>query len=229
MHRDRPSGSMMAAAPGQEQLQYYSIGEFYKDIEAGLRYLDARDEPLFTGDPARQVGPEYYYSGGGDVVPVTDLETALAALDLIAEQGEGLGGTIHDADNELAHYYRFQQLLEGRYYQPGDQPDHPTGPELAVDWDAVYPVKTDVRLADLPQGSELHAAAVAFNADYADFLGLLTRAFTGEPELLVEAVTGMFRLRDGMSALMHNPIPGLDGVHAGPTFEVAAVPGRVAA
>ena len=35
-------------------------------------------------------GPEYYYSGGGELIAVTDLESARAAIRLISEQGEGL-------------------------------------------------------------------------------------------------------------------------------------------
>ena len=38
----------------------------------------------------------------------------------------------------------------------------------------------------------------------------------------------MFRLREQMTRLMRNPIPGLDGVNAAPTFEVARVAGEVA-
>jgi hypothetical protein len=37
----------------------------------------------------------------------------------------------------------------------------------------------------------------------------------------------MFRLREQITQLMHNPIPGLDGVNAAPTFELAAVAGAV--
>jgi hypothetical protein len=40
---------------------------------------------------------------------------------------------------------------------------------------------------------------------------------------MIEAVTVMFQLRDLMTQLVHNPIPGLDGVNAAPTFEMAAV------
>jgi len=74
---------------------------------------------LFVGDPALQITPEYYYSGGGEVVPVTDITSACAALRLIAEQGEGVGGRIYDVERELAHYFRFQAaparaLLPGR-------------------------------------------------------------------------------------------------------------------
>jgi ferritin-like protein len=217
-----------ATTPGDGAMQYYSIGEFYDEIDRGLCYLHERDgDSLFAGDPGLQVTPEYYYSGGGDVIPVTDLESARAAIRLIAEQGEGLGGRIYDTEDELAHFYRFKQLQLGRYYQAGDTPDEPTGPPLEVGWNAVYPIKRNARLSDYPAGSELHAAAVDFNAAYADFLGLLTSAFTGRPELLVEAVPEMFRLREKMCRLIHNPLPGADPVNAAPTFETDAVAGRV--
>jgi hypothetical protein len=177
---------------------------------------------LFSGDPARQVTSEYFFSGGGRVLPVTDLSSARRALDLIGGQGEGYGGGIYDTEHELSHYYRFQQLTKGRFYQTGDQPDEPTGPPVNVDWDASFPIKTNATLADFPEGSELRSAAEAFNRAYADFLALLTHAFTGRPALLSEAIGGMFRLRDLITQLVHNPIPGLPNTHAAPTFEMAA-------
>ena len=228
LHREHRGRRLMAAAPGATGMQFYSIGEFYREIERGLRRLHAEQgDGLFCGEQARQVTPEYYYSGGGEVVPVTDLHSAIKALTLIAEQGEGVGGRIYDVERELAHYYRFEQLLLGRYYLDGDESGHPTGPPLAVDWDAVYPIKKNARVEDFPEGSELRAAALGFNASYADFLDLLTRAYTGSPDLLVPAVGDMFRLRELMTALIRNPIPGLDGVNAAPTFELAAVAGAV--
>lgn len=212
----------LGSAPGNNQLQYYSIGEFYQEISRGLHYLhDLLGDALFCGDPTRQVGSEYFYSGGGAIVPVSDLRSAEAAIDLICEQGEGFGGGIFDSEGELAHYYRFQQLVLGRYYQERDSRDHPSGPHIEVDWDAAYPIKQNAHLADYPADSEVAAAAIAFNTSYAGFLDLLTRAYGGRPELLLDAVTEMFRLRDQMTRLIHNPIPGLDGVNAAPTFEVS--------
>ena len=127
--------------------------------------------------------PEYFYSGGGEIIPVIDLESAHQAIELISEQGEGFGGRIYDAEHELAHYYRFEQLVLGRYYQDGDLPGQPSGPELTVDWDAAFPSKTDAAMADYPRDSELFAAAEQFNRSYADFLELLTRAYNGRPAL----------------------------------------------
>jgi hypothetical protein len=218
-------GSLLAT-PEDDSLRFYSIGDFYEEIARGLEHLQGEatkaGEDLFLGDPARQVTPEYYYSGGGEIIPVTDMDSALAAIRLIGEQGEGLGGAIFDYEGELAHYYRFKQLLHGRYYQKGDDPDDPTGPPLDIDWEAVYPVKTNARLDDYPEASELHAAAVEFNVKYAEFLSLLTDAYAGRPELLIDAVAEMFRLRDGMTNLIRHPLPGADGLTAAPTFEVAA-------
>jgi hypothetical protein len=97
-----------------------------------------------------------------------------------------------------------------------------------VDWNAVYPVKTDVSIDDFPEGSELRAAAVAFNRRYAEFLAYLTRAYNGAPELLASAVVEMLRLRYAMQQLMRNPIPGQEGVNGGPTFEVARLLDKVA-
>ena len=84
-----------------------------------------------------------------------------------------------------------------------------------------YPIKTNARLADYPPDSEVYQAAVEFNRSYADFLELLTQAYNGRPALLLDAVIEMFRLRDQMTSLMHNPIPGQSGLNAAPTFEMA--------
>jgi hypothetical protein len=61
---------------------------------------------------------------------------------------------------------------------------------------------------------------VDFNEKYASFLTMLTEAYNGKPGVLLEAVWEMFRIRDTMSRLMRNPIPGQPGKNAGPTFEL---------
>ncbi|MFF8926180.1 ferritin-like protein [Streptomyces longwoodensis] len=210
----------MVSSPTAEGMRFYSIGEFYEEITEGLEKVAADDPALFRGDPARQMGPEYFYSGGGEIIVVTDLESAQRALRFIAAQGEGLDSGLYDADGELAHYYRFRQLQLGRYYQVGDSPGAPSGPRLHIDWDDVYDLKVSARLSDYPEGTELGCVARDFNADYGAFLALLTKAFDGQPYLLQEAVCEMFRLRDGFNRLICNPLPGSGGLHAAPTFEI---------
>lgn len=217
--------AVLASHATDSTLGFYSIGEFYAFIIDGIERLEAearaKGGTIFTGDPARQITSEYYYSGGGHLAPVIDLASARAALDLVIEQGEGAGGMIYDDDaHELAHYYRFDELRQGRYYQKGDKPGHPTGPQLQVDWAGAYPIQPNLKLHQIPQGTELRATAAAFNARYAAFLALLTRAFNGEPNLLLTAVPMMFEFRNLMLALIRNPLPGQPGRNGGPTFEV---------
>ncbi|MGF9567096.1 ferritin-like protein [Neorhizobium sp. JUb45] len=220
-----PNGTMLGAHPSNENLHFYSIGEFYSYIAEGIKDLEEQarqsGKTIFTGDRSRQITSEYYYSGGGELFPVYDLETALDAIELVTEQGEGEGDTIYDDDDhELAHFFRFQELFKGRYYQKGDKPGHPTGPELTVDWDGAYPIATNLKVAQIEAGSQLRDAAIAFNRRYGEFLGLLTRAYNGKPNLLLEAVPMMFEFRNMIVELIRNPLPGRPGVNGSPTYEI---------
>lgn len=222
---------------GEGHISFYSIGQFYAVVIKGLFHLNEQlgEEALFCGDRARQITPEYYYNGAGAVHAVDDLASAIAALRIIQEQGEGSprGHRIYaGSDTEarpLAHYFRFQQLRLGRYYQTtrpdgtgdSDDADQPTGAAFdsaELDWSAVYPIKADLRLADLPEGSDVRERAVAFQKEYSRFLLELERAFDGAPEQLIPAVGGMFRLRTLAEELVRMPIPGLGGVHAAPLY-----------
>ncbi|MBP2561459.1 hypothetical protein J2857_004249 [Neorhizobium galegae] len=220
-----PHKTMLGSHPSNKELHFYSIGEFYAAIVDGIRELEGRaqreGQTIFTGDRSRQVTSEYYYSGGGELFPVVDLKSAIDALELIIEQGEGDGGGIYDDDeHELAHYYRFDELVKGRYYLKGDKPGHPTGPQLQVDWDGAYPIKPNLKVAEISDGSELREATIAFNHRYGEFLKLLTLAYNGQPSLLLEAVPIMFEFRNMMLELIRNPLPGHPGLNGSPTYEI---------
>ena len=227
LKRSRRQNSLAPALLNRDpELHFYNIGEFYLEILGGLdRLYDKLGNDLFCGDPKRQITPEYYYSGGGNIIPVVDMKSAKEALNLIIEQGEGHGGSIEDEESEISHYYRFQQLNLGQYYLRGDSPGKPTGEQFTVDWDAVYPMKTNAKLADYgPEDSELYAAGKDFNTAYFSFLKQLEEAFTGHPEVLIPAVGGMFRLTEQAKALIRNPIPGTEEFNAAPIFEANPAP-----
>jgi hypothetical protein len=224
VHRPRRHRSVRAAHvhDGSEE-HFYSIGEFYKAVEVGLELLhEQHGDALFSGDPRLQVTSDYYYSGGGELFPVTDLASSKQAIRLIAEQGEGIGGGIFDYESEISHYYRFKQLIEGGYYRENDAPGNPSGSTVGVDWDAIYPTKPNAKLSDYPKGSDVYQAAEAFNSRYAGFLKMLTQAFRGQPELLLEAVGEMFVLKELAYRLTRQPIDGPGSPHAAPTFEMPA-------
>ena len=226
VHRHCRGG--LCTVPGQSDETFYSIGEFYKEIVRGLKYLHKEHgRKMFSGDFKRQVTKEYFYSGGGEVFPVGCLETAEEALRLIIVQGEGIGAEIYNNEHELSHEYRFDQLLKGQYYQAKnaagkqDVAGNPTGPTFEVNWDAVYPIKKNAKLSGYKDYPDLERAALKFNEAYAGILSTLTTAFNGTPELLLKAVPTMFSLRNEMVQLMHIPIPNSqEKEYAAPTFEV---------
>ena len=209
---------------------YRTIGQFYAAIEAGFHALcDTLGEAaVFVGDPARQIGEFRFRTGGGEVLPVHDLKSALVALGEIIEQGEGAARTdvwdgerdvFHPEREEVAHFYRFQELRSGRRYRAGDTPrSGPTGDELRVDFDGVLPMRRNPRGTDHPEGSPIRVAQEEFNRTYCGLLRALERAFNGEPATLTATVGIMYALRTQAIALMRMPTE--DGVTtAGPTFE----------
>lgn len=217
------------AAPEEEH--YHTIGQFYRAIEDGLEQLCASlgEDTVFCGDPARQVTPALLdYTGGGRVIPVTDLASARAAIDEIEEQGEGLKhASIWDGDRdmfhpereEVAHYFRFQEIALGRAYQRGDTPQSgPTGPAFDVEWDAVYPIIRNARAGNFAEGSPARLLIDDFNQQYSDLLRIMHRSFNGRPQDLLSSFPAMGGIAHAARALMETPAG--DGIETlAPSFE----------
>lgn len=216
------------SAPAQGD-QYQTIGQFYDAISEGLRYLCDRlgEQAVFCGDPARQLTTVHFRHTTGRLIAVQDLASALAALEEIVEQGEGTArGEVWDGDrevfhpdrDEVAHYYRFQELRIGRRYRRGDTPQSgPTGEAVCADLTAVRPMRPNPRLVDHLPGHAIRTAQEEFNQTYCTLLNLLDQAFNGSPRLLAVAVGTMYTLETQARALMR--MPDEAGTVAGPTFE----------
>jgi len=196
-----------------------TIGAFYREIIALTEQTAEQmgEQQLFCGDPARQVGREYYYAAGGRSIIVTDLASARNALQEIVEQGEGDMGSIYDDDGDLAHYYRFKQIKHGRAYT-GAAVGDPTGPPVAVDYDSIFAMIANPRSEDYTD-PDLRAASDAVNRTWSELLLQIEASFNGAPEALLPAVHSMFKLRDEAIVLLANPLAGHAGRTAGPTFE----------
>lgn len=206
---------------------YKTIGQFYAAIELGLKEI-CRNSRHFTRDQSKQVRPEQYYGGGGGVIVVRKLDDALEALEVIVAQGEGFDHTIFDGDSrifgeeaEYAHFFRFNEILCERYYSEKDKPkSKPSGRSLPVDWDQAYPMKANPRSSDYPEGSELRRKSDEFNRQYTALLNRLHDAFNGKPDLLMQSVGEMYRLKYLAVELMRTPCND-KGETAGPSFEFA--------
>jgi len=219
------------AAPGDlpESHEYETIGQFYGAIRDGLCALceELGAPRVFCGDPARQIA-DAPFAGGGRIIAVNGLATALSALDEIVEQGEGARHVeVWDGDHDeghpdreqVAHYYRFQELKLGRRYRRGDTPQSgPTGDTISIDWNGIRPMRRNPRTADHAAGSAVRRAQETFNQSYCALLRSLDTAFNGSPQTLRTAIGSMYRLKVQAQALMEMPTE--DGLTtAGPTFE----------
>jgi hypothetical protein len=213
-----------AGAPPQPE-RFHTIGQFYEAIEEALTRLTKEMGPsrVFTGIEADQVPPgRWYYGGGGQVVPVIDLESALRALKEVTDEGEGLDHTIWDGDKseELAHYFRFAELREQRCFLPEDtEKSGPSGPELPVDFGVVAPMRPNPRSDDYRGHPAIHRQMVKGNRIYTRLLRQLQTALTGTPDALRDAVPIMYEFRYQAEALMRIPSPLSPGMTVGPSFE----------
>lgn len=132
------TGRRLAELPEGEEFE--TIGQFYEAIEEGL-ILCNHHGSLFTGDPARQQTEAYFGAGGGHLIKVTDLTSAIRAIREIVSQGEGARtawegygpdrpegpppvGTYGQnlRGKELAHYYMFEALAAGDVEIPETYP-----------------------------------------------------------------------------------------------------------
>jgi len=208
---------------------YETIGQFYEAIRAGLCALcaDFGDLRVFCGEPARQIS-DAPFPGGGRIIAVKDLDSALAALAEIVEQGEGARHVevwdgdqddLHPDRKQIAHYYRFQELKLGRRYRRGDTPQSgPTGEAISIDWSGVRPMRPNPRTSDHAPGTAIRRAQEQFNESYCAILRALDQVFNGTPHTLRTAIGLMYRLEAQAQALMEMPTE--DGMTtAGPTFE----------
>ena len=216
---------------GGNCLNAETIGGFYHCVKERLIKLCAEANEagveIFTGDPALQVGPEHYWGAGGELMKVHCADTALTAIDLIVEEGEGGGQGDQAGDGDpipgtdemdIAHFFKFNEILLSRYYQADDRlGSPPTGKDLVVDWDAVFPMKDDPTpdaFADLP---EVHAKMMAFNETYTQLVDHLQQAFSGRPDELRRLGPVMMDLRYRAQALVRIPVDR-SGATAGPSW-----------
>ena len=211
--------------------KYATIGQFYNAIELGLKYLcdTLGEEYVFTGKPSRQIRPDStYYGGSGIIIAVEDLASALDALEEVIEQGEGMEhqhvwdgdrNMFHPERPEVAHYFRFQEIIYGHNFRKGDTPQSgPTGDPFEVDWDAVHNCRPNTRLSDYEEGTEIYEKLTEFNQTYSSMLRLLEHAFNGQPAFIAMATGTMYDLKEKAKELM--AMPSGDGLTTvGVSFE----------
>lgn len=207
----------------------YTVGEFYQGIADDLARAceEFGESQVFHGPKANQVTEQYFWGGAGRPVVVTTLETAREAIDLIVEQGEGARIDSGQVDGnffsgEKPHYFRFKEIHEGRLYRATDSPDGPpTGDPLPVNFEDVFPIKTDCKDADFSGHSELQHLNRLFNSNYTMMLSQIAEGFNGNPQAFYTAImNGMHNLTPLARQMAMIPIRGdAQRRHGAPSFE----------
>lgn len=219
------------------QIDGYTIGEFYESIKTKLTDLckEIGEENVFTGNKDYQIPIDFYWNGGGRPITVLKLEDALKALDVIIDQGEGASvQNIDDHDkaffgekNEVAHYFKFNEIYVGQKYKPNDNPlKPPTGELFPVDYSLVFPIKPNCKSEDFIDTPKLAELNTEFNTHYTLMLKRMENAFNGCPKELYPAIMNdmhqmaKIAIEMGQISIANNP----DNFTGAPSFEWVDLP-----
>jgi hypothetical protein len=199
---------------------FATVGHLYRSIEEGVRHLVAKwgEARVFVGPPRAQASPEHFR--WPELVQVSDLASAVRAIETIVEQGEGPRGNW-----KTAHFGRFKgvfdEYLTLKAADPSFEPARPVLPAT------VWPSEAE----KLPRISDRETARVGdlFNVAYEILLQVLHRFFNNIDETDAQRAT----LADVAVGLMFEVIGSLGryltelpagpehpGRTAGPTFEL---------
>jgi hypothetical protein len=200
---------------------FETIGVLYRAIEAGLGQLAEKlgEGRLFLGPPAAQATETHFR--WPELVAVTDLGSASAAIETIVEQGEGARGEWRNA-----HFGRLIAILDEYLEMKAADPSfEPARPVLA----ACVREREDGLPVPLVTDPFANRATDLLNAVYEVVLQLLARYFAHTEETPEQLAT----LADVAVALMYGvvkPLGGLitrlpvgpdhPGATVGPTFEL---------
>lgn len=161
--------------------QYASLGEFYRAIELGFVMLD--DQITWDIANVRKQYSRGFWNefGHGKPVRVYNLETALQALELIIEQGEGSAENRERTPTgvgmeDFTHYEKFRRIERGD--EGIGAGDGSAKHEIGIDDPAVtWPVVSNPKIAAFTGNPRVHGLMELFNAAYCYTLCLLDETY----------------------------------------------------
>ncbi|NJM70452.1 MAG: isovaleryl-CoA dehydrogenase [Scytonema sp. RU_4_4] len=209
---------------------YGSLSELYHQIREGLKNIPdlfmvkkgqvGGEHRLFLRDDFNKVHPDYQFQ-------VDDLNSALFAIDLIVEQGEGCH--TKSPKFERSHYQQFRRLAEALSSEQVS--DAKT--ERKVPWNPSYPALRNPSLhyrdynTNVVTVPQTRAVMEIFNESYFLMMQLMVQHFGLMPtgslrrsKLMnagIDVMTGMMR---PLGELLMSMPSGKSGKTAGPSFEI---------
>jgi CDGSH-type Zn-finger protein len=203
------------------EIDFKTVGEFYHKIESGFRSIPEGE--LFIGPPDAQARPRYL-DLGGELITVTDRASAIAAIEMIVQQGEAPSTEHPDAHFCVFDSVRVEYEAFAKDAQRAGTVFDPVRPVLPNPMTRFYDDTTGGSLITDPLS---HEVADLFNTAYDTMLLMLVRFFAHEDETEEELrllARGTLRLmasvlRPLAEALMKLPAGSeYPGKTAGPGF-----------
>lgn len=207
-----------------------TIGAFYDEITECINYLEEVGENPFDPTTAdKQVEwPWNATEDVGTVFTVTDSESAIRGINEIVSQGEGAGlvNPYDIANNTLAHFFKFEEIVcqrkliqvdEGHYAYRGEPiPFDPLGV-----WhmrSMRYERSTD----NIKPHTNCYTESRAFHNAYRALLRKMQEVFSGNPCLITDAVELMETMQVHAKKLMwtrFRPNSEIDDRTCGPIWD----------
>ena len=235
VYLERPEGMEMAQAQGFESAPYErrphrtrltptaedfdTVGHLYRGIGQGFDTLAERlgESALFVGHPDVQLGPAIMDLPG--LVTVTDLKSALQAVDVIIEQGEG-----GRQDNEESHYARFVAMAaEYDAFLRDDPGFTPHRPVLADPLMFAPLGEAPGVQVDAPDSERVLDLANATDGLMLRLLASGTGSVQGvaQRRLRIDGAVGLMHVLNALSVLLTTlPAGGAPGPQAGMNFHL---------
>jgi hypothetical protein len=212
-----------------------SIGELYDLLRDAFKHFPLPDSALFIGPARAQVGgdvlnlnfPRIGALGGvydATLFDIVDRATALKAIDLIIEQGEGLS-----SGDEFTHFRRFLKIIAN--YRTLKQADPAFEPARDVIANPMLYLHDDADGGNLVTNAMARDVLGVFNAAYSTMLLLMMRFYGHTDETPAELSALTYTLFPMMTMVLRpigevlTQLPAhenaVDGL-AGPSFELPA-------
>jgi hypothetical protein len=198
--------------------RFKTIGEFYDVVLAGLDKLSAQGSITFDG-----TGQLTRNFRGNRLSPIASRDDALKAILFIKEQGEGTSESMgpNPADDEVAHYWRFDEILQQMAYvkKQGQWQLDPTHPVPFPTADEVYPMA--------PVPTEGYTESAQFDRTYSDMLDQLQEAWDQADSAKLTASVSLMKKLGGLAVLlMQMKVRNGGGLTCGPDFRYVAASQR---
>ncbi len=214
---EQPADPIEFEAMPEDDNQGMTIGKFYARIQWLIKKLG---NDAFVPGPRNQIGPDQMHHA----VVVTNVATAIQALETIVLQGEGTKKTPCEVvGHHYAHYYRFMEIREGRELRrvsttgPINEQYTFSGPPIPFDSTGVYAVPDDPLASNYPFGTQQRNFCDRFNYTYTALLNALQVTLNGNAAYLDKAIGLMMSLR-GLAKQMMSGTPN-PAVITGPSFQ----------